>query len=84
MTELNASEMLEVEADRRRRVAEALRLGSEASKAASRPSALGALAAGLAIAMAIVLVLAVIAIAQGSGALGGPTRSPSPVASPTH
>jgi hypothetical protein len=84
MTDLNASEMLEVEADRRRRVGSALRLGTEAPEAGARPPGAGALLAGVAIAIAVALVLAVVAIAQGAGALGGAGHSPAPAASPSH
>ena len=82
MTELNAAEMLEVEADRRRRVTAALRLGTQVSDAGARPSGAGALMAGIAIALAVALVLGVMAIAQGSGGLGGAGRPPA--ASPSH
>ncbi len=84
VTELNAAEMLEVEADRRRRVTAALRLGTEASATPARPSGVGALVAGIAIALAVALVLGIVAIAQGAGALGGASRSPAPAASPSH
>ena len=57
MPELSPEDALEVEADLRRRVTSALRLGSEASPRASGPSAAGQLAAGIAIAVAIALVL---------------------------
>jgi hypothetical protein len=64
MTELSPEDALEVEADRRRRVTAAFRLGSEASPRAAGLSARGQLAAGVAIAVAIALVMAVIALTQ--------------------
>jgi cytolysin (calcineurin-like family phosphatase) len=83
MPDLSPEDALEVEADLRRRVTSAFRLGSEASPRASGPSAAGQLAAGIAIAVAIALVLGVIALAQGSSTSGGASRSPSPTVSPT-
>src|ERR1700694_532092 len=83
MTELSPEEILEVEADRRRRVSAALRLGSQPSEAAARPVGAGALAAGTAIAIALALALGVIAIAQGTGGLGGGGRAPAPAGSPS-
>jgi hypothetical protein len=83
MGELSAEEMLEIEADRRRRVSGALRLGTQRPQTAARPTGLGALAAGLAIAVGIALVLGVIAVAQGTGSNGGASRSPAPIATPT-
>jgi hypothetical protein len=64
MTELSPEDALEVEADRRRRVTAAFRLGSEASPRASGISARGQLAAGMAIAVAIALIMAVVALTQ--------------------
>ncbi len=64
MTELSPEEALEVEADRRRRVTAAFRLGSEASPRATGLSARGQLAAGMAIAVVIALVMAVVALTQ--------------------
>jgi hypothetical protein len=84
MPDLSPAEILEVEADLRRRTSEALRLGSRASRAAAKPASAGALLAGLAIGIAIILAVGVIAIAQGPGGLNGAGRSPSPVANPTH
>ena len=63
MTELSPEDALEVEADRRRRVTAAFRLGSETPRAAGL-SARGQLAAGIAIAVAIALVTAVVALTQ--------------------
>jgi hypothetical protein len=64
MTELSPEEALEVEADRRRRVTAAFRLGSEASPRATGLSARGQLAAGMAIAVVIALIMAVVALTQ--------------------
>jgi hypothetical protein len=65
MPELSPEDALEVEADRRRRVTAAFRLGSETSPRAAGLSARGQLAAGTAIALAIALIVAVIALTQG-------------------
>lgn len=65
MTELSPEDALEVEADRRRRVTAAFRLGSEASPRSAGLSARGQLAAGIAIAVAIALIAAVIVLTQG-------------------
>jgi hypothetical protein len=62
--DLKPDEILEVEADRRRRVNEAFRLGSEASTAGKGISWAGPLAVGAAIAIAIALVLGVIALVR--------------------
>jgi hypothetical protein len=59
---LNPEDTLEVEADRHRRVTAAFRLGSEASSRAAGLSAVGQLAAGLAIAIGVALILGVIAL----------------------
>jgi hypothetical protein len=83
MVELSPEDALEVEADRRRRVTAAFRLGSEASPRATGLSAKGQLAAGTAMALAIALILVVIALAQGASGAGGPTQSPAPVVTPT-
>jgi hypothetical protein len=82
MPDLSPEDMLEIEADRRRRVTAAFRLGSEASPRTSGPSAAGQLGAGVAIAIAILLVLGVIALAHGAAGSSGASRSPAPVASP--
>jgi hypothetical protein len=79
MPELTPEDALEVEADRRRRVTGAFRLGSEASPRASGPSAAGQLAAGIALAVAIALIFGVITLAQGSSTTGGASRSPAAV-----
>src|SRR5260370_39879682 len=50
MPDMRPEEILEIEADRRRRVTEAFRLGSEATTAGAGLSWLGPLAAGAAIA----------------------------------
>ena len=88
MPELTPDEMLEVEADRRRRVGTAFRLGSEASPATSGLSWIGPLVAGAAIALGVALVLGVISLAQGTSATGGTKASPTPtvirVTSPSH
>ena len=62
MTELSPEDTLEVEADRHRRVTAAFRLGSEASSRAAGLSAVGQLAAGLAMAIGVALILGVIAL----------------------
>jgi len=64
MADLSPEDALEVEADRRRRVTGAFRLGSESSPRTAGPSSAAQLAAGMAIAIAIILVLGVIAIAH--------------------
>jgi hypothetical protein len=82
MADLSPEDVLEIEADRRRRVTAAFRLGSEASPRTSGLSAAGQLGAGVAIAIAVLLVLGVIALAQGTAGSSGASRSPAPVASP--
>jgi hypothetical protein len=82
MPDLSPEDVLEIEADRQRRVTAAFRLGSEASPRTSGPSAAGQLGAGVAIAIAILLVLGVIALAQGAASSSGASHSPAPVASP--
>lgn len=62
MPELAPEDKLEVEADRRRRVAAAFRLGSEATPGTPSPSWIGPMAAGLAIAIAIALVAGVVTL----------------------
>jgi hypothetical protein len=62
MADLNPDDALEVEADRRRRVTGAFRLGSESSPRTTGPSSAAQLAAGLGIALTIALVVGVIAI----------------------
>jgi hypothetical protein len=62
MPDMSPEDALEVEADRRRRVTGAFRLGNESSPTAREPSSAAQLAAGMAIAIAIMLVLGVIAI----------------------
>ena len=62
MADLNPDDALEVEADRRRRVTGAFRLGSESSPRTTGPSAAAQLAAGLGIALVIALIVGVIAI----------------------
>jgi hypothetical protein len=83
MPELSPEDALEVEADRRRRVTSAFRLGSEASARTGGPRSAGQLAAGVAIALAIALVLGVIALAQGASTSGGASRSPAATVAPT-
>jgi hypothetical protein len=82
MAELSPEDALEVEADRRRRVTAAFRLGSEASPRTSGPSSTGQLAAGMAIAIAVALVVGVLALAHGATTSGGATHSPSPAVTP--
>jgi len=64
MPELTPEEQLEVEADRRRRVTAAFRLGSEATPATAGPTWLGPIAAGIALALAIALVVGVIVLVR--------------------
>ncbi len=64
MPDLEPEEILEIEADRRRRVTEAFRLGSEASTAGAGLSWVGPLAAGAAIAAAAALIVGVIALVR--------------------
>jgi hypothetical protein len=60
--ELTPEDQLEVEADRRRRVAAAFRLGSAATPGTTSPSWIGPLAAGLAIALVVALVMGVVTL----------------------
>jgi hypothetical protein len=53
---------MEVEADRRRRVAAAFRLGSEATPGTPSPSRIGPLLAGAAIAIAIAVVVGIVTL----------------------
>ena len=64
MPDMSPEDELEVEADRRRRVTGAFRLGSESTPRTAGPRSAAQLAAGVAIAIAIILVLGVIAIAH--------------------
>jgi hypothetical protein len=64
MPDLKPEEVLEIEADRRRRVTEAFRLGSDATTAGAGLSWLGPLAAGAAIAAAAALIVGVIALVR--------------------
>ncbi len=64
MPELTPDEQLEVEADRRRRVTAAFRLGSEATPGTSGPGWIGPVAAGLGIALAMALVIGVITLVR--------------------
>jgi len=64
MPDLKPEEVLEIEADRRRRVTEAFRLGTEASNAGAGLSWIGPLAAGAAIAAAAALIVGVIALVR--------------------
>ena len=61
---MRPEEVLEIEADRRRRVTEAFRLGSEATTAGAGLSWLGPLAAGAAIAAAAALIVGVIGLVR--------------------
>ena len=62
MAELTPDDALEVEAERRRRVTGAFRLGSESSPRAGGPSSAAQLVAGFGMALVIAIVLGVIAI----------------------
>ena len=84
MTELSPEEMLEVEADRRRRVGTAFRLGSEASPGTGGLSWAGPLAAGTAIALGAALIIGVGTLAQGASGTNGARTSPSPIVTPSH
>ena len=64
MPDLKPEEVLEIEADRRRRVTEAFRLGTETSTAGAGLSWIGPLAAGAAIAAAAALIVGVIALVR--------------------
>ncbi len=64
MPKLTPDEQLEVEADGRRRVTAAFRLGSEATPGTSGPSWFGPIAAGIGIALAIALVIGVITLVR--------------------
>jgi hypothetical protein len=81
MTELSPEDVLEVEADRQRRVTAAFQAGSEALPRAAGPSSVGQLAAGVAIALAIALILGVVALAQG--AVGASNRPTAPIVTPS-
>ncbi len=83
MADLRPEDVLEVEADRRRRVTEAFRLGSQASTAGAGLPWIGPLVAGAAIAVAIALILGIIALAQAGSTSSGATRSPTPVVTPS-
>jgi hypothetical protein len=60
--ELTPEDQLEVEADRRRRVATAFRLGSAVTAGTSGPTWFGPVAAGLAISLVIALVIGVVTL----------------------
>ena len=77
MTELSPEDMLEVDADRRRRVGAAFRLGSEATPSTGGLAWAGPLAAGIAIALGTALILGVVTLAQGASA-SGTKASPTP------
>jgi hypothetical protein len=62
MPKLTPEEQLEVEADRRRRMTAAFRLGSEARPGTANPSWIGPLAAGIAFALAIALGIGVVTL----------------------
>lgn len=62
MPELAPEDQLEVEADRRRRVAAAFRLGSEATPGTPAPTWIGPIIAGAGIAIAIALVMGVVTL----------------------
>jgi hypothetical protein len=62
MPELGPEEQLEVEADRRRRIAAAFRLGAEATPGTASPNWIGPVAAGVAIAAAVALVTGVVTL----------------------
>ena len=62
MPELGPEDQLEVEADRRRRVAAAFRLGSEATPGTPSPGWFGPLVAGVGIAIVIAIALGVITL----------------------
>jgi hypothetical protein len=64
MPDPKPEEILEIEADRRRRVTEAFRLGTEASTAGAALPWIGPLAAGVAIAVAAALIVGVIALVR--------------------
>ncbi len=65
MADMSPEDALEVEADRRRRVTGAFRLGSESSpRKPYGPSSAAQLAAGVAMAVVIILVVGVFAIAH--------------------
>jgi hypothetical protein len=62
MPELTPEDQLEVEADRRRRVTAAFRLGREAKPGTPGASCVGPILAGLAIAIGIALVIGVVTL----------------------
>jgi hypothetical protein len=62
MPELTPEDQLEVQADRRRRVAAAFRLGSEARPGTPSPSWVGPLAAGVGLTIAIALAVGIITL----------------------
>ena len=76
MPELRPEELLEIEADRRRRITAAFRLGSHAAPGAAGPPWLGPLAAGVAIAVAIAMIVGIVTLAQHTSPGGTPTPSP--------
>jgi hypothetical protein len=82
MPDYSPEELLEIDADRRRRVTAAFRLGSAAAVGAAGPSWLVPLLIGAAIAVAIALVLGIATLIQsGSHAGASPTPAPSATAS---
>jgi hypothetical protein len=77
MPEYSPEELLAIEANRRRRVTAAFRLGSQATEDTANPSWLYPLAIGVAITIAIALFLGIGTLAQSA------SRAPVPVATPS-
>jgi hypothetical protein len=77
MPDFSAEDRLAIEADRRRRVTAAFRLGSQATQESSGSPWLYPLAIGVAIAMAIALFLGIGTLAQNA------SHSPAPAATPS-
>ncbi|TMD89981.1 MAG: hypothetical protein E6I73_09325 [Chloroflexi bacterium] len=82
MPDFSPDERLAIEADRRRRVTAAFRLGSKASGGAPGPAWVLPVVSGIAVAVVIGLFLGIVTLAQNAS--GGATRSPAPVASPSN
>jgi hypothetical protein len=77
MPDFGAEELLAIEADRRRRITAAFRLGSQATVESPSPSWLFPLAIGIVIAIAIALLLGIGTLVQNA------SRTPAPVATPS-
>jgi len=82
MPDFSADERLAIEADRRRGVRAAFRLGSKGPSGAPGPPWLLPIVMGIAAAIAIGLFLGIATLAQNAST--GATHTPAPVASPSN